>query len=233
MSCRLVVCSCQKRKPLQQIWQKCREIAWPDCPFPITIISPEDDVGWNANLIRCLETLEEDFILLCLDDNFIEPSSEYTKNMNAVLELMRAKPDIGLIKLQAGGAHAPEIFFPEWPRIREYDRRHHPFKRTNLVPTMYRRSWLLRFSKAVLDACGAERDKGRSGALEFESTGTLLTSNAAEWPERMLAIHRPNPDGSGGDSLLVCYANDAVTAGKIREPLRYLCENVPGAEVYL
>ncbi len=233
MSARIVVVSCPKRKPLQQIWRKCFEAGWPDCPYPVTLISPENDVGWNANLIACLETISEQFVLLILDDNFIEPNAEYTANMERVIETMTKHSDIGLMKLQAGGAHAPEIEFADWKRVREYDRRPHPFKRTNLVPAMYRRSWLLRFCRAVLKECGPQRDKGRDGALEFEITGTRLTEDRANWPERMFGIHRPNADGGGGDALLVCYANDGVTAGKIRPFLAHLCEGVEGAEVYL
>lgn len=230
---RLVVVSCPKRQSLQAIWRNCFAAAWPDCPLPVTILSPEEDIGWNYNLIRCLEQVEEEFILLMLDDNFLEPSPDYTANVNAVLDLMTRHTDIALVKLQAGGAWPPEVFFPEWPRIQEYDRRPHPFKRTNLIPAMYRRSWLIRLCKAVLDYCGPDRDKARHGAIEFEIAGTLLTENSDSWPERMFGIHRPNKDGGGGQSLLHCYANDAVTAGKIRENLRYLCEGIPGAEVWL
>lgn len=233
MSCRIVVVSCPRRKPLQEIWWKCFYRNWPNCNYPVKVISPEDDIGWNANLIRVLEELDDEFILLMLDDNFLEPSAEYSDNIKAVLTLMAERPDIGMVKLQAGGAHAPEIVFPSWTRIREYDRRPHPFKRTNLIPCMYRRTWLLRLSKAVLAECGPDRDKGRQGAIEFEVTGTKLTGDSANWPERMLGIHRPNPDGGGGWPLLTCYANDAVTGGKIREFLRHLCEGVAGAEVYL
>ena len=235
MNCRVIVNSCPARQPLQDIWRRCFAAGWPDCPYPVTMLSPTPDVGWNANLIRCLESFEDTYILLMLDDNFLEPSTEYTANMRAVLELMSERQDIALIKLQPGGAHAPEIPFPSWPRIREYDRRPHPFKRTNLVPAMYRREWLLRFSKAVLADCGPENDKGRHGALEFESTGTKLTADATAWPEKMLGIHRPDLNGSGGHGLLVCYANDAVTGGLVRniEPLRSFCIGVPGIEAFL
>lgn len=234
-SCRLVVVSCPKRSALQQIWKNCLATSWPDCLLPVTIISPAVDVGWNANLIACLEQVAEDFILLMLDDNFIEPNSQLTANIEAVLSLMERNPDIALIKLQAGGAHAPEIPFAQWDRIREYDRRPHPFKRTNLIPSMYRKSWLLKFSKAVLQECGPARDVARGGALEFEITGTKMTTDANAWPERMFGIHRPGPDGSGGDSLLVCVANDAVTDGKLRdiEPVRRLCHGIDGVEIWL
>lgn len=233
--CRLVVVSCPSRAPLQEIWKRCLAESWPDCPFPVTIISPTPDVGWNANLIAALEALTESYILMLLDDNFLDPSPNYTVNMRAVLELMSERPDIALIKLQAGGAHAPEIPFAPWPRIREYDRRPHPFKRTNLIPSMYRREWLLRFSKAILASCGPAKDVGRNGAIEFEMTGTKITGDATAWPEKMLGIHRPNPDGGGGDSLLTCIANDAVTGGLVRdiESLRRLCVGVPGIEAFL
>lgn len=235
--CRIVVNSCPRREPIQQIWKKCFAENWPDCPYPVIIISEREDLGWNANLIRCLETLTEEFILLMLDDNFIEPLQPLTQNMESVLITMEAIPDIGMIKLQAGGAHAPEIEFTPWSRIREYDRQPHPFKRTNLVPCMYRRNWLLRLATIVLQTVKDENgsDQGRQGAIEFEVTGTKLTMDATAWPERMLGIHRPGPKGSGGDSLLMCTANDAVTGGSVRNipVLRKMCVGVQGIEAFL
>lgn len=231
---RLVVVSCPRRRPIQEIWRKVQSENWSDCPFSIDILSPNPDIGWNANLIRHLETLSEEFILLLLDDNFMV-AGPWTDNMNAVLDLLVASPDIAMVKLQAGGAHGPEIPFVPWDRIREYDREHHPFKRTNLNPAMYRRQWLLKLSKAVLEACGPERDIGRNGALEFEVTGTFLTADDKVFPERMLGIHRPGVDGSGGNSLLECIANDAVREGRLQpiESLQELCEGVEGIEAFL
>jgi len=233
MNARLVVVSCPRRKPVQQIWLKVQRENWPDCQFPIDILSPDPDIGWNANLIKHLEALTEDFILLMLDDNFLH-GGPWTDNMRSVLTLMREHPEIGMIKLQAGGAHAPEIKH-DWDRIREYDRRHHPFKRTNLIPTMYRRDWLLRLCHAVLDRCGARNDIGRGGAIEFEVTGTLLTEDAQRFPEKMLGIHRPEPDGGGGHSLLECIANDAIVEGRMRplDQLKALCVGVEGIEAFL
>lgn len=232
---RIVVISCPRRASLQQIWKTCQERNWPDCPLPITVLSPDPDVGWNRNLITLLDTISETYILQMLDDNFIEPMApgEITANIVSLIELMNAHPDIALVKVQAGGAHAPEIEFPAWERIREYDRGHHPFKRTNLIPALYRRTWLHRLSSTVLSSIGPERDIGRNGAIEFEMLGTALTSDAREWPERMMGIHRPLPDGGGGQSLLECYGNDAVTGGKLRPFLHHLAEGVPGMETYL
>lgn len=236
--CRIVVVSCASYRPIQELWLRAQRLNWPDCPYPISINSPEDDRGWNANLCRFLETLEEKLILLFMDDSCLEESSDgdYTANVHAVVKLMELFPDIAMVKLQAGGAWPPEIPFYHWDRLREYDRRHHPFKRTNLGgPAMYRRDWLLRLSRAVLNECGPERDQGRQGAIEFEMTGTLLTKDATAWPERLLGIHRPNADGGGGRSLLVCIANDAVTGGKVRpdESLRKMCDGIPGIEAFL
>lgn len=230
---RIVVVSCPRRAPIQEIWWRCFKQSWPDCPFPVTVLSPEVDLGWNANLIALLNTLSEEFILLMLDDNFIEPSP--SDDIRRVVELMTAHPDIALVKLQAGAAHAPEYEFPEWDRIREYDRAHHPFKRTNLVPTLYRRTWLHRLASAVLSDIGPARDVGRNGAIEFEMTGTLLTMNAYLWPERMMGIHRPLPGGNGGESFLSCMANDAVLEGRMRpiDALQHLCVGVPGIEAFL
>ena len=231
---RLVVVSCPRRAPIQQIWWDCFKRSWPDCPFPVTVLSPEIDLGWNANLITLLNTLSEQFVLLVLDDNFIEPSLDF-EGLRCVILMMNELPDIALVKLQAGAAHAPELEFPDWDRIREYDRAHHPFKRTNLVPTLYRRTWLHRLSSAVLSEIGPARDVGRNGAIEFEMTGTLLTMNAENWPERMMGVHRPLPGGNGGDSFLTCLANDAVLEGRMRpiDVLQNLCVGVPGIEAFL
>ena len=59
MSCRIIVTSCPSRQSLQEIWIKCRSANWSDCPYPFSIISMANDVGWNANLISVLETLDD------------------------------------------------------------------------------------------------------------------------------------------------------------------------------
>ncbi len=236
LDCRIVVASCPAYRPVQELWKRAMAANWPDCPYPISINSPEDDRGWNANLAAFLETVSEPLILLFMDDSVIDANQDCTYNVGLVGALMTACPDIALVKLQAGGAHAPELRCSEWDRLREYDRAHHPFKRTNLGgPAMYRRDWLLRLTTQVMTAIGSERDKGRAGACEFESTGTLLTHDQQAWPERMLGIHRPGPGGSGGDSLLACIGNDAVTGGKVREieSLRALCVGIEGIEAFL
>ncbi len=236
--CRIVVASCPRYKPIQQVWLRALKAHWPDCPYPVSIISPEDDLGWNANLSRFLASVEEPLVLLFMDDSVIEKHQDGTcsENVAQVVELMMRRPDIAAVKLQAGGAAAPEIEFPEWDRVRQYDREHHPFKRTNLGgPAMYRREWLHRLTNQVMVVAGPERDQGRRGAIELEVTGTLLTEDEQSWPEKILAIHRPLPDGGGGRSLLACIGNDAVTDGRVRDIplLRELCEGVPGIEAFL
>lgn len=234
MNTRLVVVSCPSRKPVQEIWKRCQALNWPDCPFPIDFLSPTPDVGWNANLIQYLNMRSEEFILLMLDDHF-PFTGTWTKNMDAVIGCMMTHPDIGMIKLQAGNAHGPELDYGPWARLREYDRESHPFKRTNLVPTMFRREWLLRVAKAVLEICGPEGDIGRNGALEFEVAGTLVTADEKRFPEKMLGIHRYGPDGTGGDSLLECYDNDAIREGRMKDVdvLKPLCVGVEGIEAFL
>lgn len=218
--CRLIVVSCPPRKPIQDIWWKCQQTAWPDCPFPITMLSPEHDVGWNENFLALAQTIDEEFILFMLDDHWLEPlrnGERLTSNMLNVLAFMKQCQDVAFVKVQAGNAWSPELPVPEWDRLGEYDREHHPFKRTNIVPTMFRRSWLVRFLQAVLNACEANEDRGRTGALAFEGKGTRLTMNRNEWPERMLGIDRPKPDENCNKSLLNCIASDGIREGRLQK----------------
>ncbi len=209
---RLVVVSCPSRQPIQVIWRNCREANWTDCPLPLDMLSPEKDVGWNANLVAYLESIGESFVLLMLDDHFIEAGNN-TANVLDAIGIMKNDASIGLIKLQAGNAWPPELPFERDARLGEYDREHHPFKRTNLVPTLFRRSFLLRLSQSVL-IVAPNNDKGRNGALEFEVAGTLLTESSKEWPERMLGIHRPEDGSLGSNSFLTCLANDGIREGR-------------------
>lgn len=239
--CRILVVSCGKRRPIQELWAACQKAHWPDCTFPIDILSPANDVGWNANLLRWLETATSDLVLLLLDDHFIaeSPAGQYTSNITAVIELLAERKDIGMIKLQAGNAHPPEIPFPAWPRLREYDRAHHPFKRTNLVPTVFRTEWLKRLTAAVLDQCREGQDVGRLGAIHFEVFGTDITESRTRWPEKMLGIHRPAPDYSMDGSLLTCMDSDAVREGRLKkmagrseETLQRLSAGIVGLEAF-
>lgn len=234
MSVRLVVVSCARRKPIQEIWFKCQRANWPDCPYPIDMVSPRVDIGWNENLIRHLRPITEEFILLLLDDHF-PFTGPWTENIRTAVSHMEERPDIGMMKLQAGNAHGPELEYEPWTRLREYDREPHPFKRTNLVPTMFRREWLFRLCHAVLEVCGPNRDIGRNGALEFEVAGTLVTENTAKFPEKMLGIHRYGPNGTGGDSLFESIDNDAVREGRFKDvdSLKPLYAGVEGIEAFL
>lgn len=241
MNARLLVVSCPRRKPIQDVWRAYQRENWPDCPLPIDMLSPENDVGWNANLLAYLKTVDEDFVLLMLDDHFPAESQpkEFTSNIRSLMGLMIERPDIGMVKVQAGNAHPPEIVFPAWPRLREYDREHHPFKRTNLVPTLFRTTLLKRLVKAVLAVITPELDKGRDGALHFEVTGTLLTENSAAFPERILGIHRPLPDYSRAGSLFRSVDDDAVREGKLKalsgpegESLRRMTAGMLGLEAF-
>lgn len=241
MNARLLVVSCPHRKPIQEVWRAYQRENWPDCPLPIDMLSPEKDIGWNANLLAYLDTIDEDFLLLMLDDHFPAESEpeEFTASIRSLVCLMSERPDIGMTKVQAQNAHPPEVVFSAWPRLREYDRDHHPFKRTNLVPTLFRTTFLKRLVKAVLAVITPELDKGRDGALHFEVIGTLLTENSAAFPERILGIHRPLPDYSCAGSLFRSVDGDAVREGRLKlltgtdaESLRRMTQGIAGLEAF-
>src|SRR5678815_3234499 len=198
MDARLLVVSALHRKPILDIWKQCQQRNWPDCPLPIDVLAANPDVGWNANLILYLDSITESYVVLMLDDHFIDNSAagDYSTNLGIALEIMDNTRDIGMIKLQAANAACPDMPFPGYDRLREYDRVHHPFKRTNLVPTLFRRTWVRRLSAAVLSHVGVDGDEARYGALAFEMKGTELTEDAVGWPERMLGVYRPGPSES-------------------------------------
>lgn len=235
MSTRLVVVSCPRYEPIQEIWKQCQRVQWPNCDIPITILSPVEDIGWNHNLIRYLDTVTEDLILLCLEDHFI--ASNPSEDIAKAIRFMEENPCFGLMKLQAANAANPDLSFPDWPRLKEYDREPHPFKRTNLVTTLFRRDFLRRLSAHVLEMCGHHRDKGRRGALEFEVMGTYLTVNKERYPERMLGINRDN-DGED-QSLLRLLCGDGVREGYMQITHKELEDcgvdlaSIPGLQAFI
>jgi len=98
---------------------------------------------------------------------------------------------------------------------------------------MFRRHFLRRLAWSVLERCGVERDQSRNGAIEFEVTGTDITGNKNQWPERMLGIYRPNADGSGGQPILRCIDGDGVREGKLKAGLRVDLTDIEGIEAFL
>ncbi len=176
--------------------------------------------GWNASLISTLESISDDIVVLFLDDHFIQSVDHHA--FVQAFQLMTLDSTIGLIKLQAGNAHSPELQFENrsYPflidRLGEYDREHHPFKRCNLVPTMFRRTFLLRLLRAVLANHCTSGDVGRTGALNFEVGATLETENATLYPERILGIRREPPDYPATKSIITCVANDGVREGVLQ-----------------
>ena len=223
-NCAVIVASCLAYAPICTVWHRCREVFWPDCPFPVTTIAPDHDPGWNAGILESIAGHATKYVILFLEDHFLEPTFDhsYTENVNRVIALADSDDSIGLVKLQTGNAWAPEIPFPAWPRLAEYDREPHPFKRTNLVPTLFRTKFLADLCNTILHRPFSCRtigvrhfgDKGRDGALAFEQLGTELTEDSTRWPERMLGINRAD----GHKSLLGSIIGDCVRHGKLCIP---------------
>jgi hypothetical protein len=81
----VLIVSCDRYKDL---WPLCTSMLarfWPDCPYPIYLMSNEPaqfpglrnlaigpDKGWSANLIKALEAISEEYVLLFLEDLILE-----------------------------------------------------------------------------------------------------------------------------------------------------------------
>ena len=84
---------------------------WPDCPFPVYLISNyqryEDqrvasiligkDKGWATNIKRTLKQIHTPYVICMLDDCFLEKMTD-TKYINSLIEFMQEKK-IGYISL--------------------------------------------------------------------------------------------------------------------------------------
>jgi hypothetical protein len=81
----VLLVSCDMYKDLWPLCTAMMHRFWPDCPYPAYLVCNQpasipgfrtlavgSDRGWSANLIRALEEVEEEFVLLFLEDLILE-----------------------------------------------------------------------------------------------------------------------------------------------------------------
>lgn len=170
----------------------CLRKYWTDAPFPIRTMSnwiPWGDapllVGtdreWTQNLLKALDHLSEEFVLLFLEDMLL-CREVYTDDLLEYMTIMRAFPEIGAFRVgQTGG---------DMPIDPSQDRE--PFKALRIDPASpYYVStgptiWRVPFLRKVLENSG-------STAWEFEQKGTVFARTCEEeiWMPRGEEHTRP------------------------------------------
>ncbi len=93
----VLVVSCDKYSDLWQPFFRTFRLYWPDCPFRVYLLSNHrsadeegvqnlcvgDDISWSDNLRRAVESIEQQYVLLFLDDLFLHRpvNWEYVKSV--------------------------------------------------------------------------------------------------------------------------------------------------------
>lgn len=220
----IIVLTCDRYAVFWPLVAACWRTYWPDCPFRWRLLTNhlrpleypylclDGDPGWNRNVLKATADMEAPYVMLMGEDHFIAPSrngNDYSANMRRVCDTLDAHPDVGAVGV--GIFHPPEITWPEWERLGEIDRLHHPFKRTSpSAGKVFRVTFLRKLCTAVMDRIGPDADVGRNGGINFEIRGTQMSENQADFPERILGCVRER-----GGLLEYIGGGWAVTAGKL------------------
>ena len=109
----ILLTSCDKYadawEPFFQLWN----LNWPDCQypfvlnsetkdfqtnlFPLTTVKGGEGIPWSKRLKNCLKTIETEYVLLCLEDYFLQAPVN-TEIFHAALQTMTSHPEIGVIQ---------------------------------------------------------------------------------------------------------------------------------------
>lgn len=218
--------SCDKFQHTWAVWEACWSKHWPDCPFSHRIMTNHisgdrrlpigHDEGWNASLIKSLQSVHSDNVLLALEDQWLSPCGDlrYTENALRCEQILDTHSEIGAVRMGVGAECDGK--WEGWDLVGILDREPHPFKRTTLYgPTMYKKSFLERIASAVLANITREEDRGRDGALAFEIKGTHITRDSSAFPETILqAYDRPRTSDFVRPYLLAFYNHEVFRVSK-------------------
>jgi hypothetical protein len=129
--CTLYISSCDKYSDLWEPFFKLFMKYWPDCPYPIVLVSetktfsypgldiqcprfyePDEPSPWGERNIRTLESIDSQFIFFMLDDFFIfQPVNQ--PFMDRSLDWMQNDPMIGKFQWRVGARiRAPNKYAP-------------------------------------------------------------------------------------------------------------------------
>lgn len=100
----ILVVSCDKYSDLWEPFFELLEIYWPDCHYSVylgtnqkkvqrnnvTTICIGEDKSWSDNIAKMLAVIKEQYVLLLLEDFFLEQRVD-TKKINGLLEIVKEK----------------------------------------------------------------------------------------------------------------------------------------------
>ncbi len=179
-SCAVVVMSCDAYRDLWKPFFTLFWRYWPDCPFPIyfgtNAGSYEDsrvvtvalgDYEWSKRFRLCLEQIEADYVLLLLEDYFLdEPISN--ERFTRYLKMLR---DLGGTVLRLYPRPGPDIEIPGHPELGRIHRKA-PY-RISAQPAIWRRIDLLdllRDEESIWDFEWKGTTRSRTKTASFYST---------------------------------------------------------------
>lgn len=153
----IVVSTCKLYWPILDIWRRSVETYWPEAIGKITICTDEKPIkdshnlnvfahksGWCKGLTKCLESLDDEFIILLLDDYILE--APVSSNLiDAAKQKMATDQSIGVVYLTDIGLAASNR---EHGHFFEVD--NGPYS-VNSCPGLWRRSHLIETLKPFND----------------------------------------------------------------------------------
>jgi hypothetical protein len=185
----VIVVSCDKYRDL---WNPCFSFLfryWPDCPFPIYLVSNFEkydsprvktvlvgkDRNWSSNLARALSEIDCEFVLVLMEDYFLDHQVN-TARILSLAQYMRLRRAACLRLLPSPGPDFPSEDNPEVGEIRKGA----PY-RLSLQAAIWDRSILLRLLRWgenawELEVLGSRRtDKIETPFLSVQKSEPAMT----------------------------------------------------------
>ncbi len=160
--------------------------SWPDCPYVVDLLPDTKELGWCSSVAFWCEHIEDDFVLMILDDHWIDGKVD-TKAIVAMEKWIRQSKDIGCIRLHPSPGVQTNMEWGVHPIGQPY--------RCSTAPSIWRVSYLKEIAETVSTLA--------QSAQHFEAVGTAVANGI---PMRVIAPRE--------DYIPLPFINSAIVKGK-------------------
>jgi hypothetical protein len=166
---KVLALSAPQREDVQDMYRYFHNYYWPDCNWELEFLDGPTDPGWTRRLLIWLRKHREDpYLMINLDDYvYSKLVDEYW--VNVAFNALKDFPNIGCIQLYK--VKEPEYISGQLPCFGQFSKDGALEKRSQVLPSLYRRDFLIAMCENVLTRITPEQDRAWVGAYNFELYG--------------------------------------------------------------
>jgi len=204
--CVVLVCSCDKYADLQGLFVALFRKYWPDCPFPLVLVTETGltagfdrtiacggGLNWASRLVKALDTLSVSHVLMLCDDYFLESRVDTPRLLKRLYEMKR----LGAVNLRL-------VPNPRKGLPRDHDLMEYPKQTAYCVSTLAG-FWECHYLRRLAENVGSIWEFEREGSFAVaDEKRPILATRTREFPF-VDAVHKGHWERFG---VRVCRENN-------------------------